>query len=190
MAIFEAYIGPQVDFPINLDGSASQFDEVSSLRLIEDKKHIWALIFPIVWLLWNRLWFWLVAYILASIFIVLLTSAFFPIIGSIMSIVSGFFLFLEGSSLIAAKLERQGWQFAGVADAPDVEIAEYKFLSSNAFDNYGEGNKNLSIDSSAEPTISVDEKSNLSNQIQKPSTKSILKTNMDDRPTLGIFSEG
>lgn len=178
MAIFQAYIAPQV----NLQGSLSQFDELSSLTLVEDKKSIWALIFPIIWLVWNRLWFWLAVYILVSIFLFLLTSIQVPIIVSLLSIIPGLYLFLEGSSLIVTKLERQGWQFAGVVDAPDVEIAEYKFLASNSFDDNGQENIDLSIDSSVEPIISVDEKSNPSNPNKKP--------NVGDRPSIGIFSEG
>lgn len=177
MAIFQAYIAPQV----NLIGSLTQFDELSSLKLVEEKKSIWALIFPIIWLVWNRLWFWLAVYVLLSIFFILLTNMQVPIIVSLLSIIPGLFLFLEGSALITSKLERQGWQFAGVVDAPDVEIAEYKFLASNSFDDGGQENIDLSIDSSVEPIISVDEKSNPSNQSKKP--------NLGDRPTIGIFSE-
>lgn len=178
MAIFQAYIAPQV----NLSGSLSQFDELPSLKLVEDKKSILALIFPIIWLVWNRLWFWLALYILLSIFFFLLTSMQVPIIVSLLSFIPGLFLFLEGSSLIVGKLERQGWQFAGVVDAADVEIAEYKFLASNFIDENGQENIDLSIDSSAEPIISVDEKSNPTNQIKK--------STMGDRPAIGIFSEG
>lgn len=182
MAIFEVYIAPQV----NIQGAASQFNELSSLKLVEDKKYIWALIFPIIWLVWNRLWFWSAIYILVSILFVLSASAHIPILGSIMSFVFGLFLFLEGRSLIVAKLERQGCQFVGVVDAQDVEIAEYKFLAAIDFNEIGQKNSNLSIDSSAEPIISVDDKSNLSNQ----NSNSPSNSKMGDRPALGIFSEG
>ena len=174
MAIYEAYLSPLT----NDQGSAAQFESFQSFKLVEDKKHILALIFPIVWLFWNRLWFWLAAYILASIVFVLLSNSYLPIIGSIMSLVTGLFLFLEGRTLIVTKLERQGWYFAGVVDAPDVEIGEYKYLESQE-------NSNLSIDSSVEPIISVDEKSSLSNQAAKSPTK----YKMGDRPSIGIFSE-
>lgn len=175
MAIYEAYLSPLT----NEQGSATQFESLQSFKLVEDKKHILALIFPVVWLLWNRLWFWLAAYVLVSILFVLLSNTQLPIIGSIFSFALGLFLFLEGRTLIVANLERQGWHFAGVVDAPDVELAEYKFLESQE-------NANLSIDSSVEPIISVDENSSLSNQ----TAKSSIKSKMGDRPSIGIFSEG
>lgn len=182
MAIYEAYLSPLT----NEQGSATQFESLQSFKLVEDKKHILALIFPAIWLLWNKLWFWFAVYILASILIVLLSTTQLAVIGTVVSIAFGLFLFLEGRTLIVSKLERQGWRFKGVVDAPDVEFAEYKFLESQNIDAFRQENSNLSIDSSVEPIISVDEKSSLSNQ----TAKSPINSKMGDRPSIGIFSEG
>lgn len=176
MAIYEAYLSPFT----NEQGFLAQFESHQSFKLVEDKKYILALIFPIIWLAWNRLWFWLAVYILAATFFALLANLQVSFIISFLTIIPGLFLYLEGRSLIVAKLEGQGWQLAGVVDAPDVQIAEHKFLASYTEDSQQE-NRNLPIDSSAEPIISLSAKSIHTNQLPKPQK--------EDRPMIGIFSE-
>ncbi|MFK7901640.1 MAG: DUF2628 domain-containing protein, partial [Nitratireductor sp.] len=117
MAIFEIYTAPH----LSINDANSKFASNASLQVIKDEKNIWAFVFPLIWLLWNKLWFWTIIYLVFSaIFYVLASNTLpiqMPVYVSMLTIIPGLFLFLEGRTLVVSKLERDGWQFAGVFEA-------------------------------------------------------------------------
>ena len=101
----------------------------SDFRLIPDEKSIFALVLPVVWLAWNRLWFYMIVYLalaLASGMLAELTSN--PFLG-LLSILPGLYLFLEGNELLGRELQRKGWNQAGLVQAASKEEAELRFIS-------------------------------------------------------------
>lgn len=121
MAIYSAYLPPRE----NMENPAETF------RLVSDAKAPLALIFPPFWLAWHRLWLPLMAYAVIMIAIGILAAAYPSTPVFYLSALPGLYLLLEGNSLIAGKLERQGWRFAGVVDAENREDAELRFLVQN-----------------------------------------------------------
>jgi Protein of unknown function (DUF2628) len=113
MAIYTVHLPP--------DGDADK------ARFLREGGNILALIVPAIWLIWQRLWLWLLLYIALSIAIGLAgrlagSGALF------LGILPGLYLFLEGNELVRARLERVGWNLAGVVEASNRADAELRFF--------------------------------------------------------------
>jgi hypothetical protein len=90
-----------------------------------------ALVLPVLWLLWNRLWFEASMAFFATLF---LTGAAawagasqFVGIGSILI---GFYVALEGSALKIAAARRRGYEEAAIVDARSLTEAEERYYLS------------------------------------------------------------
>jgi Protein of unknown function (DUF2628) len=87
-----------------------------------------AVVVPVFWLLWNRLWFESAMALLAS-FILVGASAWagIPQLAGIASILIGFYVALEGSALKIAAARRRGCEEAAVVDARSIIEAEERY---------------------------------------------------------------
>lgn len=163
MTIYEAYLSPGTQQE-SAEGGLLHPDRLDHVRLLPDKKSVFALVFPALWLVWNRLWFELIVYMIFVTAIAVLGTTSFAQLAGIISIVPGLYLLLEGNRLIAAKMERAGWQLADVIDAENLESAEMRFFSKRGA-------------SANKPQIS-----------NKPLLPQPSKL-PNDRPDFGLFSE-
>lgn len=120
MTIYSVYLPPL----------GSSKPPAETFRLIPDKKSPWALIAPLFWLLYHRLWLALLAYLVVTAAIALLFSWQQHIAIAYLSALPGLYLLLEGQELVSAKFERMGWRFAGVVEGEDKEEAEIRYLAS------------------------------------------------------------
>jgi len=97
--------------------------------LVSHNKAKWALLAPLIWLLFHRLWLELMAYLLFTIVILIMMVAYpNSLFGYLLALPSFYFL-LDGNELVAKKLERKGWQFAGVFEGSSRDDAEFRFLA-------------------------------------------------------------
>lgn len=124
MTVYHVYIPPEV---INPDFISK--GDAARVKFLPDNKMIWALIFPPIWLIWHRLWLPLMIYALAVSIIVVIAFRTSEQLGTLLSILPGLYLLLEGSELIRMKHERDGWQFVGIIEAPDLSTAELRYFS-------------------------------------------------------------
>ena len=104
-------------------------------RFIRDGVALLALLIPAIWLLWHRLWFTFVAYML-----IVASIASYGIIASdpsstILSAIPGIFLFLEGNQLRRRKLEQAGWSEVGLVEADSLEDAELRWYGRDELAN-------------------------------------------------------
>jgi len=120
MATYGVYLPP-----LGMTGNS-----VDGFRLLRDGKSVFALVVPLIWLIWHRLWLPLMVYLLASAAILALFMASTHVSVAVLSLLPGFYLFLEGPELLRAKLERAGWRYATVVEAQNEEEAELRFLKS------------------------------------------------------------
>lgn len=97
-------------------------------RFIREGASFFALILPFIWLIWQRLWLALIAYIavlgMVSATAILAGEA----TAGFLSLVPALFLFVEGNQFIRRRLERSGWHFAGVVDASSAIDAEIRYF--------------------------------------------------------------
>ncbi|MEM6463059.1 MAG: DUF2628 domain-containing protein [Pseudomonadota bacterium] len=94
--------------------------------LIRDGFAVVALIIPVIWLLWHRLWFAAMMLFLVSTALYSAIAAFpdQALVFTASSVLLSLFVALEGNGWRVAKKERQGWTLQGVVDAPDYATAE------------------------------------------------------------------
>ena len=84
-----------------------------------------ALVLPVVWLLFHRLWLWALAFLAIAIAENwLMASDGWFLTGFALSAASALFAGLEGNRLRMERLERQGWTVAAVIDAETLDDAE------------------------------------------------------------------
>ncbi|MGI9351592.1 MAG: DUF2628 domain-containing protein [Rhizobiaceae bacterium] len=119
MAVFTVYLKPEGTIADPADG----------FRLVKDGNSPLALIFPPVWLVWHRLWLALLAYLAVTMAIILLAVWQPGAAIAYLSALPGFYLLLEGSELVRGKIERQGWQYAGIVQGDTREEAEIRYLA-------------------------------------------------------------
>lgn len=93
--------------------------------LVRDHFSLLALIFPLFWLLWHRLWFAAAMAFIGFIAIALITSDVrLALAAVLLNALLGFFVAIEGSAWRIAQLQRHGYQFADVVLAQTREEAE------------------------------------------------------------------
>jgi Protein of unknown function (DUF2628) len=113
MAIYTVYMPP--------DGDTDE------ARFIRDGANLAALVIPAIWLIWQRLWLWLLFYVVLALAIGLA----WRLVGAgiaFLAILPGVYLLLEGNELVRARLERFGWQLAAIVEAPNRADAELRFF--------------------------------------------------------------
>ena len=116
-------------------------DPIDQFVLVRDSKSPLALIFPPFWLAWHGLWMELLAYLVVAVAILLLMiwQPGAPV--GYLSALPGLYLLLEGTELIRAKYERQGWRYDGIVEGDDQEEAEIRYLTNYARESAPEKTK-------------------------------------------------
>ncbi len=94
--------------------------------LIRDGFSWLALLIPLLWLLWYRLWFAAVLLLLLTIAIALAADQFpaYSLVLTAVSILVSAFVALEGNGWRITKKENQGWTFRAVVEAENRATAE------------------------------------------------------------------
>ena len=101
-------------------------------EFIPDTKALLALALPLPWLLWHRMWWGVVFYLLVStIFAIALTTEF-AILVLATTFIPGLFLFLEGNELRRKALLRRNWKEIAVVEGDTLESAETRFFYARA----------------------------------------------------------
>jgi len=114
MAIYTAYMPPSGD--------------ATKLRLIADRASLLALVAPVLFLLWHRLWFALAVYAMLAAALVLFGRIAGETTAGFLSVLPGFFLFLQGRDLVMQRLERAGWREVGLVSASSAREAEIRYF--------------------------------------------------------------
>ncbi len=151
------------------------------VEFVRDKASILALALPGLWLLWNRLWFEFAVYLVISFFLIALGNvigngsgnALWAQTITLISLVPGIFVYLEGTSWIASRKIRRGLSIVELVDAETLEAAELKYFSKTS----GLAGENKSQDFAPE---------NLS-----PTTgaSGVFRVSGHDKPEFGLFAE-
>lgn len=103
-------------------------ENTADVEFVSDRVSVFALVLPAIWLVWHRLWYALAVYGLIALTIAALGSTQWGAIAAAMSFLPGLYLFLEGSNLIGARLERQEFSLAGLVEADSRESAELQWV--------------------------------------------------------------
>ncbi len=98
--------------------------------LVRDGFHFWAFVMTLLWLVWHRLWWALLGYIVVSVSVVYALSALGVPSGArtIVMLVISMLVGFEASSLWRWTLSRGKWRPLDVIVAEDAESAERRFF--------------------------------------------------------------
>jgi len=93
---------------------------------------MWALFFPLIWLLYHRMWLMMLAYLVVVFAIgALVSAAGLPeMIGGLITMALSFLLALEGNDLRRWALARKGYTLADVTSGRDTAECEQRFFES------------------------------------------------------------
>ena len=98
--------------------------------LVRDGFHFLAFLLPAVWLLFHRLWIEAVAaFVVAGALGGLGAYAGFGPASSMLSLLVGIYVGMEGAALKVAALRRRGWREWGVVEADNAGDAEIRYLT-------------------------------------------------------------
>jgi hypothetical protein len=107
----------------------SKKDGVADTVLIRDEFSFVALILPFFWLLWHRLWFAALLFLLVSVGIALAADAFAASIAmAFVNLAIGIFVALEGPAWRIARFRRLDYAEAGTISADDMFEAELRWF--------------------------------------------------------------
>ncbi|MAS06932.1 MAG: hypothetical protein CL534_19920 [Ahrensia sp.] len=99
-------------------------------ELVRDEFSYLALIFPLIWLLWYRLWFAAVVLLLVSVGIGMIGEYLAPGLAMVVAgFVVSFFVALEGPAWRIAKFRRLGYLETGMVVAPSLNEAEIRWFA-------------------------------------------------------------
>jgi hypothetical protein len=106
-------------------------DAAERILFVREKFFWLALILPLFWLLWHRLWVGLLGWIGAVVLIGIVIWALNldQITAAAASLIPSLVVALEGTELRRRKLLRRGFRDTGVVVAEDLEDAERRFFT-------------------------------------------------------------
>jgi len=99
-------------------------------ELVRDEFSYLALIFPLIWLLWHRLWFAALVLLLVSVGIGMIGEYLAPGVAMVVAgFVVSFFVALEGPAWRIARFRRLGYLETGTVVAPSLSEAEIRWFA-------------------------------------------------------------
>lgn len=120
MAIYSVLVPPS---------SGDMLKDSGKITFIRDGFSWAALLIPVVWILWNRMWWVFLGYLVIA---VALESVAFFVPGLAPGIVAtcfGLLFAFEANELKRWSLERKGWHFAGIVAGSSRDECETRFFS-------------------------------------------------------------
>lgn len=126
MTTYHVYLPPDARPHRDVDGAMPESWEKA--RFLAGGVSVLALVLPLVFLLWHRLWFWLAIYLGFNLAVVLAGEAELRALTLAVGFLPGVLLFLEGRHLIREKHEAGGWQWVDTVEAASPEAAEARFF--------------------------------------------------------------
>jgi hypothetical protein len=103
--------------------------DMEQSRFIREGVNFFALVVPLIWLVWHRLWLALLAYVAVMIAIGLAGRVMGGVGAILLSALPGLYLFVEGNELLRNRLSRSGYTLADVVEGDNVRDAEIRYFT-------------------------------------------------------------
>jgi hypothetical protein len=130
-----------------------------------------ALLVPVLWILWHRMWLALVWYIVFVLVVAWTGRLLSDDVATLVAILGAILFALEANNLRRLALEGRGWRDVGAASGRDLDEAETRF-----FAEWSE---------QGTPTREVSEREAISRAAYSPQARA----HGADEPILGLFPE-
>ena len=119
MAIYTVHAPPDADVSV---------ETADRIRFVKDGFAFWALVFPLVWLVWHRLWLALLGYLAVAVAIAALGRFGDQTVATVVGVVFAFWFALEARGIRRWTYARRGWRLVGVVEGSSLEAAEVRFF--------------------------------------------------------------
>ena len=129
------------------------FRATDRFAFVRDGFHVWAAVFGVVWLAWNRLWLALIGWIvlMTAIDIAFVRLGFGAGIVFLVDVLLALLLGFEATSLKRWTLSRRRWQQLDIVVADDEEAAERRFFDRWTARQRVSGNDQPAVDRGGPP---------------------------------------
>ncbi len=122
MAVYYVMTGPEVNL------SHLREEDISRIKFIKDGFSWWAMLFPLLWSLYNRMWLVFLGYLAAIIGLVFIAEVFGATTGGFLTVLATLFFALEAGFLKSWSLRRKDWQIVDFVNASNLDEAEIRFF--------------------------------------------------------------
>jgi hypothetical protein len=122
MALFSVYL-PKLQ-------TSTSDSRLEQARFVRDGFSWGGFLFPVIWLLWHRVWRWALAVMALDVVLVLLSNRFgvSPSAIAAAGVLEMLFVGLEARHWFCLALERRGFELSEIVQAETKEDAEYRFF--------------------------------------------------------------
>ncbi len=122
LAVYYVMTGPGV----SLDHLKDK--DTHNIKFVKDGFSWWALLFPLLWMLYNRMWLAFLGYLVAVIVLVFLANVFGSTTGGLLTVLATLFFAMEAGFLKSWSLRRKNWLTVGFVNASNLDEAEIRFF--------------------------------------------------------------
>ncbi|WP_028034463.1 DUF2628 domain-containing protein [Chelativorans sp. J32] len=113
-----------------LEPPGDRTDKAEKALVIRDGFSLLALIMPLLWFLWHRMWLEALAFVAVALLLAGLgTLPGFTMLAPLLSFFLYIFIGLEAQALRVAALGRRGWQVWGVVEGANSDEAELRYAA-------------------------------------------------------------
>ncbi|WP_063301695.1 DUF2628 domain-containing protein [Pseudovibrio sp. WM33] len=103
-------------------------EDARNIKFVKDGFSWWAMLFPLLWSLYNRMWLVFLGYLAAIIALVFIAEAFGSTTGGFITVLATLFFAMEAGFLKSWSLRRKNWQTVGFITAANLDEAEIRFF--------------------------------------------------------------
>ena len=103
-------------------------DDARNIAFVKDGFSWWAMLFPVFWSLYNRMWLVFLGYLTAIVALVVVAEIFGSSTGGSLTILTTLFFALEAGFLKSWSLRRKNWSIVCLIAASNLEEAEIRFF--------------------------------------------------------------
>lgn len=103
-------------------------EDARKIAFVKDGFSWWAMLFPLLWSLYNRMWLVFLGYLAAIVALVFVAEAFGSTTGGFITVLATLFFALEAGFLKSWSLQRKNWQTVGFVNASNLDEAEIRFF--------------------------------------------------------------
>ncbi|MTI17859.1 DUF2628 domain-containing protein [Rhodobacteraceae bacterium RKSG542] len=114
--------------PPEASGDLRSYEQAAALRFVRDGFYWLALFFPLLWLLFNRMWLVFLGYLAAYGVVAALSAGFGPTLSWIILALFSILFAWEAGALKGWTLQKRGWQVVGLVNAANLTEAETRFF--------------------------------------------------------------
>ncbi len=103
-------------------------EDARNIKFVKDGFSWWAMLFPLFWSLYNRMWLVFLGCLAAIVALAFIAEVFGVTYGGFLAVMATLFFAMEAGLLKSRSLRRKNWQTVGFITASNLDEAEIRFF--------------------------------------------------------------